>query len=71
MRVHALVLDRGRRRWLFDTASTNGTQVVDLDTGMATGPVRGERTFTLLDGQAPALAGQLALLDVGTPDVPS
>ena len=70
-RVHALVLDRGRRRWLFDTASTNGTEVVDLDTGVVTGPVRGERTFALREGQAPALAGQLALLDVGTPDVPS
>ncbi len=70
-RVHALVLDRGGHRWLFDTASTNGTQVVDLDTGVATGPVRGERTFTLLAGQAPSLAGQIALLQVGTPDVPS
>ena len=70
-RVHALVLDRGGRRWLFDTASTNGTAVVDVDTGIATGPVRGERTFALLEGQAPSLAGQVALLDVGVPDAPS
>ncbi len=69
-RVHALVLDRGGHRWLFDTASTNGTQVVDVDTGLATGPVRGERTFALLDGQAPSLAGQVAVLDVGVPDAP-
>ncbi len=70
-RVHALVLDRGGHRWLFDTASTNGTAVVDVDTGIATGPVRGNRTFALLEGQAPALAGQVALLDVGVPDAPS
>ncbi len=70
-RVHALVLDRDGRRWLFDTASTNGTAVVDVDTGVATGPVRGERTFALLEGQAPSLAGQVALLDVGVPDAPS
>ena len=70
-RVHALVLDRGGRRWLFDTASTNGTFVVDVDTGVATGPVRGERTFALLEGQAPALAGQVAVVEVGTPSAPS
>ncbi len=70
-RVHALVLDRGGHRWLFDTASTNGTAVVDVDTGVATGPVRGERTFALLKGQAPSLAGQVALLDVGVPEAPS
>jgi hypothetical protein len=70
-RVHALVLDRGGHRWLFDTASTNGTFVVDVDTGVATGPVRGERTFALLEGQAPALAGQVALVEIGTPSAPS
>ncbi len=70
-RVHALVLDRGGRRWLFDTASTNGTQVVDLDTGLAIGPQRGERTFALHRRQAPSLAGQVALLEVGTPPLPS
>ncbi len=70
-RVHALVLDRGGRRWLFDTASTNGTFVVDVDTGLASGPVRGERTFALLEGQAPALAGQVAVVEVGTPSAPS
>ncbi len=70
-RVHALVLDRGGHRWLFDTASTNGTAVVDVNTGLATGPVRGKRTFALLEGQAPALAGQVALLAVGTPGAPS
>ncbi len=69
-RVHALVLDRGGRRWLFDTASTNGTEVIDVDTGVVTGPVRGERTFALLEGQAPSLAGQVALLEVGTPSAP-
>ncbi len=70
-RVHALVLDRGGHRWLFDTASTNGTKVLDIDTGVARGPVRGERTFLLLEGQAPLLAGQVAFLEVGAPDVPS
>ena len=70
-RVHALVLDRGGHRWLFDTASTNGTQVVDVDTGLASGPVRGERTFALHEGQAPSLAGQVAVLEVGTPATPS
>jgi FHA domain len=70
-RVHALVLDRGGRRWLFDTASTNGTFVVDVESGVASGPVRGERTFALLEGQAPALAGQVALVEVGTPSAPS
>ncbi len=70
-RVHALVLERGGHRWLFDTASTNGTEVVDLETGVATGPVRGQRTFALRKGQAPRLAGQVALLDVGTPAAPS
>ena len=70
-RVHALVLDRGGHRWLFDTASTNGTAVVDVETGVVAGPVRGERTFALLEGQAPSLAGQVALLEVGTPEVPS
>lgn len=70
-RVHALVLERGGHRWLFDTASTNGTAVFDVDTGVARGPVRGERTFVLLEGQAPKLAGQIAFLEVGTPDVPS
>lgn len=70
-RVHALVLDRGGHRWLFDTASTNGTAVVDVESGVATGPVRGSRTFALHEGQAPALAGQIALLDVGVPDAPS
>ncbi len=69
-RVHALVLDRGGHRWLFDTASTNGTVVVDVDTGAVSGPVRGERTFALLDGQAPSLAGQVAVLDVGVPEAP-
>lgn len=70
-RVHALVLDRGGHRWLFDTASTNGTAVVDVDTGLTSGPVRGERTFALLEGQAPSLAGQVAVLEVGTPSAPS
>ncbi len=70
-RVHALVLDRGGRRWLFDTASTNGTAVVNVNTGVATGPVRGKRTFALHEGQAPSLAGQVALLAVGTPAAPS
>ncbi len=70
-RVHALVLDRGGHRWLFDTASTNGTAVVDVDTGLMTGPVRGERTFALGERQAPALAGQVAVLEVGTPSAPS
>lgn len=70
-RVHALVLDRGGRRWLFDTASTNGTQVIDLESGVTRGPVRGERTFALDEGQAPSLAGQVALLEVGSPEVPS
>lgn len=70
-RVHALVLERGGHRWLFDTASTNGTEVVDVDTGAVTGPVRGLRTFALLEGQAPSLAGQVAVLDVGVPDAPS
>jgi hypothetical protein len=69
-RVHAFVLDRGGRRWLFDTASTNGTEVVDVDTGRAIGPVRGERTFALHDRQAPLLAGQVAFLDVGVPAEP-
>ncbi len=69
-RVHALVLDRGGHRWLFDTASTNGTAVVDVDTGLTTGPVRGQRTFALLEGQAPSLAGQVAVLEVGTPSAP-
>lgn len=66
-RVHAHVLDRGGRRWLFDTASTNGTKVVAVDTGETTGPVRGERTFTLLEGQAPSLAGKVVILNVGLP----
>ena len=70
-RVHAFVLDRGGRRWLFDTASTNGTKVVNVDTGQSTGPVRGKRTFALAAGQAPSLAGQVAVLDVGVPDIPS
>lgn len=70
-RVHALVLERGGRRWLFDTASTNGTSVFDVDTGVARGPVRGERTFVLMEGEAPKLAGQVAFLEVGTPDAPS
>ncbi len=70
-RVHALVLDRGGHRWLFDTASTNGTKVVNVDTGVATGPVRGQRTFALLEGQAPSLAGKVALLEIGTPGAPS
>lgn len=70
-RVHALVLERAGHRWLFDTASTNGTEVLDVDTGVARGPVRGERTFVLLEGEAPMLAGQVAFLEVGTPDAPS
>lgn len=70
-RVHALVLERAGHRWLFDTASTNGTAVVNVDTGVAIGPVRGKRTFALHAGQAPALAGQVALLDVGVPSAPS
>ncbi len=70
-RVHALVLERGGHRWLFDTASTNGTEVVDIETGASTGPIRGKRTFALHEGQAPRLAGQVALLDVGMPGVPS
>lgn len=70
-RVHALVLDRAGRRWLFDTASTNGTKVVAVGTGETIGPVRGERTFALFEGQAPALAGQVAILTVGAPPVPS
>ncbi len=69
-RVHALILDRGGHRWLFDTASTNGTEVVDVDTGVVTGPVRGARTFALLEGQAPSLAGQVALLEIGMPSAP-
>lgn len=69
-RVHALVLDRAGHRWLFDTASTNGTAVVDVATGLTSGPVRGERTFALHEGQAPSLAGQVAVLEVGTPSAP-
>ena len=63
-RVHALVLDRRGCRWLFDVASTNGTRVVDVETGTASGPVRGKRTFALSEGQAPLLGDQVALLDV-------